>query len=321
MPDPSPAPPQDPFRFDRPLAPDGYVWWYVDALSDDGQHGLTLIAMLGTVFSPYYAWARRRGPADPLQHCALNAALYGATGRRWAMTERDAGAVERTARRLRIGPSAVGWDGRLLIIDIDERTAPLPRALRGQVRVEVPALAQGDAIALDAAGRHHWRPIAPVARVSVEMQAPELRWSGAAYVDSNWGSRPLEADFAGWTWARAAHAAGTTVTYDVAPLQGTPRSIALRFDAQGVRTEFTPPPLAALRRSGWGVPRRTRCDAGARPVVVETLEDGPFYARSLIDTRHAGEPLREIHESLSLTRFASRWVQVLLPVRMPRRRS
>ena len=53
----------------------------------------------------------------------------------------------------------------------------------------------------------------------------------------------------------------------------------------------------------------------------ETLEDGPFYSRSLIDTWHAGQPLHEVHESLSLTRFASRWVQVLLPVRMPRRRS
>ena len=65
----------------------GYVWWYVDALSDDGAHGITLIAFLGSVFSPYYAWARRRGPSDPLRHCALNVALYGPR-KRWAMTER-----------------------------------------------------------------------------------------------------------------------------------------------------------------------------------------------------------------------------------------
>ena len=66
-------------RFDRPVPPGGYVWWYVDALSDDGRHGLTLIAFIGSVFSPYYAWrAARRG--DPLDHCALNVALYGAAG-------------------------------------------------------------------------------------------------------------------------------------------------------------------------------------------------------------------------------------------------
>ena len=56
-------------------------WWYLDALSDDGRHGLTVIAFIGSVFSPYYALARRRGAGDPLDHCALNVALYGAGGR------------------------------------------------------------------------------------------------------------------------------------------------------------------------------------------------------------------------------------------------
>src|SRR5579883_2096516 len=44
-------------RFDGPVPDGGYVWWYLDALSDDGVFGLTAIAFLGSVFSPYYAWA------------------------------------------------------------------------------------------------------------------------------------------------------------------------------------------------------------------------------------------------------------------------
>ena len=75
-------------RFDQTLGPNAYQWWYVDALSDDGQYGITIIALIGSVFSPYYAWARRRGPADPEQFCALNVALYGKDRRAWAMTER-----------------------------------------------------------------------------------------------------------------------------------------------------------------------------------------------------------------------------------------
>ena len=50
-------------RFDAPVPHGGYAWWYVDALSDDGRHGITIIAFIGSVFSPYYAWAppaRRR---------------------------------------------------------------------------------------------------------------------------------------------------------------------------------------------------------------------------------------------------------------------
>lgn len=317
--DPSGRP--EPFRFDRPVPTDGYVWWYVDALSDDGRHGLTIIAMLGTVFSPYYAWARRAGPTDPLQHCALNVAFYGVGGRRWAMTERDARAVARTPDQLRIGPSALRWDGAALLIDIDEREAPLPRRLQGQVRVEVDGICAGDGHPLDPARRHVWQPLAPVARVTVRMERPALQWTGQAYLDSNHGSRPLEQDFRGWTWSRATHGGTTSVTYDVTPLQGGDRGIAVRFDASGNSQAFEPPPRTALPRTGWGIHRSTRCDAQQRPAVCETLEDGPFYARSLVDTWHGGQPLHEVHESLSLTRFASRWVQVLLPVRMPRRRS
>ncbi|MEO0034874.1 MAG: hydroxyneurosporene dehydrogenase CrtC, partial [Pseudomonadota bacterium] len=46
-------------RFDLPVPASGYAWWYIDAISDDGRHALTLIFFLGSVFSPYYAWARR----------------------------------------------------------------------------------------------------------------------------------------------------------------------------------------------------------------------------------------------------------------------
>ena len=51
-----------PGAFDTPVAPGGYAWWYIDALSDDGRCGLTIIAFIGSVFSPYYALARRRAP-------------------------------------------------------------------------------------------------------------------------------------------------------------------------------------------------------------------------------------------------------------------
>ena len=39
-------------RFDQAVAPGGYLWWYVDAISDDGQHALSIIAFVGSVFSP-----------------------------------------------------------------------------------------------------------------------------------------------------------------------------------------------------------------------------------------------------------------------------
>jgi carotenoid 1,2-hydratase len=302
--------------FDHTPPATGYVWWYVDALSDDGVHGLTMIAMLGNVFSPYYAWRRRRGGGDPMQHCALNVALYGKGGKRWAMTERGADAVHRTADTLNIGRSRLAWDGGGLTAQIDELGAPLPRRIRGQVRL-IPASIETRRLPLDGAGRHFWRPIAPCARLDVLLQKPALTWSGPAYFDCNWGERPLESDFERWQWSRAAVPGGTAVTYDVVR-RAEPRhlSLAMRYDAAGGVADFPPPLAAPLRRTGWRVRRSIGTDAGAS--VIETLEDTPFYARSVIRTHWLGQSVTAMHESLSLDRFASLWVQAMLPFRMPR---
>ena len=46
----------------------GYVWWYVDALSDNGDNGITLIAFLGSVFSPT---TRGRDGAAAVIRCGI----------------------------------------------------------------------------------------------------------------------------------------------------------------------------------------------------------------------------------------------------------
>ncbi len=277
-----------------------------------------MIAFLGSVFSPYYAAARRRTPAaDPLDHCAINVSLYGPAGKRWTMTERGRRSLARDATTLQIGPSALRWDGDALSIDIDEWTVPWPSRLRGRVRVHPRSLPTGDH-PLDAAGRHRWQPIAPSARVEVEMAAPALRWSGPGYFDANRGDAPLEADFVRWDWSRTALPRdGAAVLYDVEARDGHATSLVLRFDARGGAQEVEAPRRIALPPSAWRVARGTRSEGTAR--VLRTLEDAPFYARSLVETQWLGAPATAMHESLALDRFSQRWVQALLPFRMPRR--
>jgi carotenoid 1,2-hydratase len=305
-------------RFDAPVGPGGYRWWYLDAFSADGAHGLTVIAFIGSVFSPYYAWARRRGRGDPLDHCAINVALYGAAGKRWSMVERGAAAVHRQPDRLAIGASSVAWDGNALVVSIDEITVPWPSRIRGTVRL-YPAVLCDQPFALDRAGLHRWFPLAPVARVEVELEHPALRWSGTGYLDSNAGAAPLEQAFSGWSWSRAGVGGGTALLYDVARRADAPLSLALYFDAAGRLHHFPPPPPAPLPRTGWRIERATRADAGHAARLVHTLEDTPFYARSMVEARLLGAPATAMHESLSLDRFRQRWVQMLLPFRMPRR--
>ena len=268
------------------------------------------------MFSPWYAWARRRGPADPLNHCALNVVLYGRGGKRWALTERGRGAVARDAHTLCIGRSVLSWDGAALTIDIDEVTAPVPSRLRGRVRIE-PAAIETRVRTLDTAGRHRWSPIAPCARAAVEFASPSRRWSGPAYFDTNDGDAPLERDFVQWHWCRAPLADGTVVIYEAARRDGTATNLAMRYDTKGGVLDFEPPPPVRLPRTRWGIERPTRADGPAR--VVRTLEDAPFYSRSVLATTMFGEPAAAIHESLSLDRFAAPWVQAMLPFRIPRR--
>jgi carotenoid 1,2-hydratase len=315
--------------FDLPVAPGGYAWWYLDALSDDGKHGLTVIAFVGSVFSPYYAAARRRaktpvpGLANPLNHCALNVALYATSGGNgptaWTMTERAAQAVQRSARTLRIGPSALEWDGTSLAVHIDEVTVPWPSRLRGSVRLYPLATLEANH-SLDATGRHIWSPIAPCARVDVQLAEPRLCWRGTAYLDSNRGERPLEQDFSHWEWSRAVLTdQRCAVLYDVTRSDGSPLSLALEFGAPGGTRPFAAPPHVALPATRWQLPRRTRSDNPVATRVEQTLEDGPFYARSLLQTRLLGEQAQAVHESLSLRRWAQPVVQLMLPFRMPRR--
>ena len=287
-------------------------------------HALTLIAFIGSVFSPYYAWARRRqgdAGAAAESHCAVNLSLYrqapGATRfqRLWAMTERGAPALARDASRLQIGPSRLAWqpDGSLCI-DIDEWTAPWPQRLRGRVRVHPGAL-PGRAFALDGGAHHHWQPISPGSRVAVDFDAPALHWTGDAYLDANHGSRPLAQDFRSWQWQRSALPGGRArVLYEVQPRHGDERALALAIDAEGGIRAQPVPPWQALPGTAWGVARSSR---GERPPqLLATLESGPFYCRSLL--RDASDGSLAVHESLSLQRFEQPWVQAMLPFRMPR---
>jgi len=307
-----------PVRFDQEVPAGGYHWWYVDALSDDGRHGLTIIAFIGSVFSPYYKWARRKAPAEPSNHAAINVALYGAGGHKWAMTERGRAAVTRDTAGFRVGPSALTWDGDSLRLDLDEVTFPIPGRIRGSVRL-YPLSRNTEAWALDAEGLHQWQPLCPTARVEVALEKPGLAWQGHGYLDSNWGAVPLEASFIRWDWSRAPVQGGSAVLYEGLRRDGQPFALALHFDAEGRPTAFTAPEPRVLPTTRiWRIPRHTRAE-GADAVVEATLEDTPFYARSLVRTRLLGERTTAVHESLELDRFTLPIVQAMLPFRMPRR--
>jgi carotenoid 1,2-hydratase len=267
------------------------------------------------VFSPWYKLARRRGGGVPENHVAMNVALYGKGGKRWAMTERGAASLSRDAAHLQIGPSSLHWDGTVLTADISEITAPLPSRLRGKIRVFPTGLATRK-IVLDGEGLHRWSPLAPAARVEVEMSQPDLRWRGTAYLDTNAGDAPLEEGFLGWNWSRTRLRDGTAVLYHGQHRDGKPFCVALHYNNAGDAQDFEPPPEVILPSSFWRMPRVTRSESSVR--IAQILEDAPFYTRSVLQTRLRGEDATAVHESLSLDRFVAPWVQLMLPFKAPR---
>lgn len=289
-------------------------------MSDDGAWSIVVIALLGNPFSPAYARARRGGAkARALSFCAMNVAIYGPNGALWALRERSLGDADREARGVSIGRSSMRWEGDALIVEIDERTSPLGRRLRGTVTFH-PSSSGGAGICLDDDGRHTWWPIAPAGRLEVALEEPAVRFTGHGYHDANAGDVALESSFSRWTWSRArVDDHRSVITYDVTERSGAERSLGLSFDARRPGPLAVPGLAAApLSKTGWRLDREARTERAFAPRVVRELEDTPFYSRALVATRHDGKPVVAMHETLSVDRFAQRWVQFLLGFRMGR---
>ena len=307
--------------FDAVVPRDGYRWWYLDAFSDDGNSALTIIVFIGSVFSPYYFRARRANRGDPENFCSVNAILYGPDRRRWAMTERGRADLDRDATFISIGSSRVlDHDNGKLVFQVDEVCNPLPTRLVGQVEVQTGPLGE-QCFNLDPQSQHRWWPAAPAAQVSLNFTRPNLQWQGRGYLDSNAGVVPLEDTFSDWHWQRSELSGdGGHIHYDACLLDGNPQSLALHFNEQNLTrpmtTDALPGPVAATPI--WRAGRQCR-QIGTHSAVEQTLEESPFYARSVLNVDTGLGQQRVMHESLHLNRFRAPWMQWMLPVRMPRR--
>lgn len=302
------------FRFDYTPPSGGYAWWYIDGVSEDGANAIVIIIFVGSVFSPYYAWTDWR---DPAEHCAINVALYGRPGA-WSMTERRARDTRRTRDAFSAGKSCVRRTAAGLQLDFDEIAAPIPFRVRGQVEISLPYLIS-EGFTLDANDRHFWSPACSHARIKVDFDRPDLSWRGHGYVDSNYGLEPVTDGFDYWDWSRTPLATGETlIRYVTDPIAADQRTLHLRLSPQGDLRTADPTPDAHLGPTPiWRIARRAGSLNGQSPQLIRTLEDTPFYSRSLIDFG-SGTSGPTSHETLSCRRLRSPLVRALLPFRMPR---
>lgn len=247
----------------------------------------------------------------------MNVATYGPGGR-FAMTDRGASALRRAPGKLTIGPSSMTWTGTDLVIDIAEVSSlPLISRMRGRITLTPSAITNVE-LPLTCDGAHVWRPLAPVSRINVALDAPGWHFDGHGYLDSNFGTRPLEADFSYWTWGRYPTRAGATCFYDATRRDGTALEAAVAFDDAGRARMVNAPPRTAFKRTLWALRRETRADPGTTPRQIKPMLDAPFYSRSVVETQIEGETVQGVHEALDLDRYASPLLKPMLAVRVPR---
>ena len=283
-------------------------------MSEDGGSSIVVIALLGNVFSPRWAKARRRDPtASSLDFSAMNVAVRSGSGSAWALTERGRSSVGRSSERLTIGSSTMAWERGDLVVRIDERTAPWGSRVRGTVRL-VPQAESQLVVHLDPSGLHTWSPQIPVAHVEVELDEPRVRFRGSGYFDVNRGAEPLEETFSSWSWSRVSAGDKVAIAYDVTLRDGRGRARSFAAERGRELAASTADRLVDLPATRFGLTRSARGE-GAAIEVVKTLEDGPFYARSVVGTTLGGRRALGMHETLSLDRFRSAWVRFLVPFR------
>jgi carotenoid 1,2-hydratase len=275
-----------------------YRWYYADV--GCGDVSAVVIFLVGSLFSPRYA---ARPHALPIEHCAVNFALYvGGRRRQWVLTEYPT--ATQSGGVLSIGRSSlrVCADGTVEI-DLRERLAPFGPETRAEMVLRPTAPGVG-AVPLLPDGSHTWEPRAP--RCEAELRLPLLGQSlqGHGYHDANAGDAPLGSSLPSWSWTRV-HAPDRTAIDFRLPAG---ERITLRTGTEGSSLARDQMPSPNETSTSWGlrVPR-TLSAGGLEVPAPDLVESSPFYARQVA---RAGE-LHAIGEVADFRRFRSplvRWM-------------
>ncbi|QRO02943.1 carotenoid 1,2-hydratase [Archangium violaceum] len=289
-----------------PALPDtagAYRWFYADVTA--GEYSAVFIFMVGSLFSPRYSAGVKRG-ALPLEHCAVNFALYHQGRRqRWVLSEYPEASMQGNGRALRIGRSLLEYapDGTVRL-EVDERCAPFGRAVRASLVLE-PQVPAAEELQLVPGLPHYWRALAPRAKARLEVASEGVVSEGLGYHDSNHGAELLGARLPGWHWARVHGPEETVVDYHlpggVAPVRVSAGALGTKCERRPLLAEARPTSL-----TGWGLRVPARLHAGNTVVgVPKLLESSPFYAR--VEARRSG--LDVMGEVADFRRFHSPFIR------------
>jgi len=277
-----------------------YRWLYMDLVA--GDFSAVVIFMLGSVFSPRYSVGAHRG-ALPLQHSAVNFALYHKGARwMWVLTEYPHAELN-TARELKIGRSTWTYDVNGHVrIRIEDQTFKGGLPARAEIDL-IPESPDYVDIQLVEGQPHWWRPLAARARATLRVPTHELEVEGRAYHDGNHGEELLGTGVPSWRWTRLHEKDKTRVIYE--PPEGD--AVYLHASDGEIRMQRAAGPTVEMTRSSWGlaVPKSLDGYAGTSLPAPQLLESSPFYARLEAE----GHGVHAMSEVANFQRFHSPYIR------------
>lgn len=305
-----------------------YEWWYVDALSDDGQWGVVFIVFRGMPMSPSYL----RNPEDMNAGCAVS--IYH-RGTRIAFSFTEQPLTQASYDELRVDVHMKGAS-----LSIDEQGVLHAVA-------HVPCDADGRSIELHITGAvshghgtacvgsdldlHAWILAQPRMRASIDLalyenRAPVVREhiDALAYHDHNMGRRAMHEDFCDWYWGRV-HTNDSTIVFLSTPNSCDAVQHVYEVDAHGTVSPWSDISFDYQARavSTMGlvcskniVMRGVSLKHG--PQLVEcrntvTCEDSPFYQRYVSEWVINGSSVAlGMSEYMNVARMNSSWIRPFL---------
>ncbi len=313
-----------------------YEWWYIDALSPNGEWGVVVIVFRGMPMSPDYLAAQSRG-TNPSDHCGYTVSIYH-HGKRIYFAFRGINEPDLSNANINIDLNDIGHFNANSI-EVNTSIPSLRRSATikittsqaaGPSQSEAPSQAAGPSQS-EAPSGHGWSLTAPRTPCAVRLVIREdgvdradAEWEGVAYRDHNWGQRAMQADFHHWYWGRV-HGANRTIVYLAAPSDASTNAWAGEVDVTGKITPWTNVVVAPSHHRptmlGLWAPKTvkvTGTDAEGRAVTVisthdEVVEDGPFYQRYLSRWNVNGADLGVgTSEYMNVARYKRAWIRPFL---------
>ncbi len=287
-------------HFDPGKPPQGYEWWYFDAISLDKNWSLVVIFFQGNPFSPEYIKAGEN--AKPDQFPAISISVYkNGKPEYYSFIEYQDGRFNWDDED---GSCSIGSNFFKRTIDKDKaeyelllaQTLDSNHSINAKLKFISPVLPNGMIDHESKDEKHFWNLIQPQAQVtgSISLKGKSndfnVLFSGTGYHDHNTGYEPMKDSFEDWYWGRFHFKDSTLIYYVMNGLDGSKQHKAWLISKESgeVLDTFSQISLDYFEKNWFGLnsAKKLELKSNRAQVTIQLsslIDNGPFYQRFLSD--------------------------------------